>query len=297
MASKKDQFIKDNLLSEITEMLNKQSATSGVDLEKVMEAFENNDATEVSGADEMSMDLVMQAHDATTKGKAKKLIKEALGLNPNNAEAYLFLSEIEPDLDKAIIIFKKAIEAAKNTLGRDNFTEFRGNFWLIAETRPYMKAKLGLADCYHASNEYEKSIDIYKELILLNTSDNLGVRYMLSTLLLETNMLKDFKILSENFKDDVSAVMSFNMALFMFKKEGTSLEAKRLLLKAHNSNKYVLDFMIGKKELPQEEPVYTGFGDENEAIVYVSNNWMVWKNTENALDWLFEFSDNRSKLS
>jgi tetratricopeptide (TPR) repeat protein len=243
-----------------------------------------------------SQDLVFEAYEQpVTKGK--KIIKQALELDPNNADAYNYLASIEKGIDGAIKMFEKAIKAGEKTLGKKFFKEEKGYFWGMIETRPFMRAKAGLADCLYAKKEVDKAIEIYKEMLELNPNDNQGIRYLLSTLLLSKNDLTNFLSFIENNKEEDCAVWNYNNALYQFKKSGQSTTSDKELLKAYTSNEYVIDYMLGVKEMPRELPQYIGRGDENEAISYVNGAWVVWDKTDEAFDWLYKFKQKRLKMN
>ncbi len=218
-------------------------------------------------------------------------------LDPDNAEAYNYLASVEKDIDKAIKLYEKAIKAGEKTLGKKFFKEEKGYFWGMIETRPYMRAKSGLADCLYAKNEIDKAIEIYQEMLELNPNDNQGVRYLLSTLLLELDNLTKYEQFINNNEEEDCTIWNFNNALYNFKKFGKNSKTDKLLLNAHKSNKFVIEYMLGYKELPKEPPQYIGRGDENEAIAYVFDTWKLWKNTKGALDWLYEFKQKILKLN
>lgn len=243
-----------------------------------------------------SQDLVYDAHGQPA-AKGKKLIKKALELDPNNADAYNYLAGIERDIDKAIILYGKAIKAGEKTLGKKFFKEQKGHFWGMIETRPYMRAKVGLADCLYSKGQVGKAIDIYKEMLELNPGDNQGVRHLLSTLLLSKKDLTEFQSFIESNDAEDCAVWNYNNALYHFKKSGSTKESEKALLKAYKGNKHVIDYMLGIKDMPNELPQYIGRGDENEAIFYVNTSWAIWDGTDGALDRLYEFSQKRLRLN
>ena len=243
-----------------------------------------------------SEDLVFEAYQQS-ESKGKELIKQALELDPNNADAYNYLASIEKDIDKAIVLYEKAIKAGEKTLGKKFFEEEKGYFWGMPETRPYMRAKAGLADCLYAKNEIDKAIEIYEEMLELNPNDNQGVRYLLSTLLLGKSDLTKYKLFIENHEEEDCAVWNYNNALYHLKKYGQTAKSDKALLKAYKSNKYVIDYMLGIKEMPNELPQYMGRGDENEAILYVNDAWNIWNKTESAFDWLYKFKQKRLKMN
>jgi len=241
-----------------------------------------------------SLDLAFQAYEEPVS-KGKKLIKEALRLDPNNAEAYNYLASIEKDVDKAMKLFEKAIKAGEKTLGKKFFQEEKGHFWGIIKTRPYMRAKAGLASCLEVKNETDKAIAIFEEMLELNPDDNQGIRYFLSTSLLGKNDLTKFKSFMNKFPKEDCAVWNYNNALYHFKKTGRSTKTEKALRKAYNGNKYVIDYILGFKEFPGELPEFIGIGDENEAIMYVCETLGIWNQSEDAFNWLFEFKQKRLK--
>ncbi|MCF7807104.1 MAG: tetratricopeptide repeat protein [Candidatus Marinimicrobia bacterium] len=243
-----------------------------------------------------SQDLVFEAYEQPIS-KGKKLVKQALELDPNNADAYNYLASVEKDIDKAIVLFEKAIKAGEKTLGKKLFKEEKGYFWGLLETRPYMRAKAGLADCLYAKNEVDKAIEIYEEMLELNPGDNQGIRYLLSTLLLGKDDLTKFELFIKNRDAEDCAVWNYNNALYGFKKSGRTAKTEKMLLDAYKSNEFVIDYMLGFKKMPDEQPQYIGWGDENEAVSYVYGSWTIWDKAEGAFDWLYEFKQNRLKVN
>ena len=243
-----------------------------------------------------SQDLVYEAYEQPVS-KAKKLVKQALELDPNNTDAYNYLASIEKDIDKAIKLFEKAIKAGEKSLGKKFFGENKGYFWGLIETRPYMRAKAGLADCLCVNNEVENAIEIYEEMLVLNPGDNQGIRYLLSTLLLGKDDLGKFELFIKNSEEEDCAVWTYNNALYSFKKSGRTAVSEKKLKQAYKSNEFVIDYMLGFKEMPDEQPQYIGLGDTNEAISYVFGAWSIWSNTKEALDWIYEFKQKRARIN
>ena len=284
-------------LSKLIEEINKKDFKSKDELNDFMSNLMGqslDDLPERTDKKGMAQDLVYEAYEQPVS-KAKKTIKQALELDPNNADAYNYLASVEKDIDKAIKQYEKAIKAGEKTLGKKFFKEEKGYFWGMIETRPFMRAKAGLADCLYAKKEVDKAIEIYEEMLELNPNDNQGIRYLLSTLLLSKNDFSKFQSFIENSEEEDCAVWNYNNALYQFKKSGQSANSDKELLKAYESNEYVIDYMLGLKEMPKEQPQYIGRGDENEAISYVNGAWTIWDKTDEAFDWLYEFKQKRLK--
>ena len=66
------------------------------------------------------------------------------------------------------------------------------------------------------------------------------------------------------------------------------MNRRRLLKTAKKANKFVPDYLLGKKFPPAEEPGYYSPGDESEALNYVGSFMPGWKSTPGAVAWLRE---------
>ena len=52
-----------------------------------------------------------------------------------------------------------------------------GDFWLILETRPFMRLMYNYMIALINTNRLHDAIELLKEALTFNTSDNLGLRY------------------------------------------------------------------------------------------------------------------------
>ena len=263
---------------------------------KTMQGKSLDDLPESTTDKGRSQDLVLQAYDETP-AKGKKLIKQALELDPDNADAYNFLASVETNVDKALALYKQAVEAGERALGEEFMKENKGHFWGLIETRPYMRAKSGVAGCLYAKNRVNATIEVYREMIELNPNDNQGVRYLLATILLSKKDLSDYESFVKKYEGEDSALWHYNNALYHFKKMGKSAKSDRELMKAYKFNPYVMEFMLGLKELPDEMPQYIGRGDENEAAAYIYDAIHTWGKTDGALNWMYEFLMERKNVN
>lgn len=281
-------------LKKLMELIGSQGFQSADEIEGFMDGLVGQSLDDLPGtaddAKSRSEDLVYEAYEQP-KAQAKKTIKKALELDPYNVDAYCYLAGIEPKLELARDLFAKAVEVGELSLGATFMKENVGFFWGLIETRPYMRAKAGLADCLLAQGEIDGAIEIYEDMLELNPSDNQGIRYLLSTLLLGKDDLTSFEAFIGKSEDEDCAVWLYNKALYSFKKYGATLKSAQVLMSAYNSNNFVIDYLLGKVEMPTELPAYVGVGDESEAVSYVSGAWQIWEGSLGALDWVYHFSE------
>ncbi len=229
--------------------------------------------------------LMIKAAESFDSKKRVALAKDAIKLSPDCAEAYLLLAEQSKNRKAALVLFEQAVAAAERTLGPEMFVEGVGHFWSFLETRPYMRARAGLAEAAWASGRRDEAVHHLVDLLRLNPGDNQGLRYLLAGWLLNLDRLDDLDDLLDQYDED-SATWSFTRALASFKVGGDTPAARKLLQAARKTNKHVVDYLIGRKTLPSEPPPFYSPGDDDDAVLYVANHLGAWKSTPGSLTWI-----------
>ncbi len=243
---------------------------------------------------ERAQDLVYEAFETESSRKRVQLAKKALKVSPDCADAYVLLAEEDAgSLEEARELYQKGVEAGERALGREMFEEEAGHFWGILETRPYMRARQGLAVCLWELGQREEAIEHYREMLDLNPGDNQGIRYELAGWLLDEEMDEELGELLERYEEDASAFWVYTRALWRFRKEGDTEEATAALKEAIETNPYVPLYLLGHKSLPGALPELIGFGDESEAVGYFARALTGWLRTPQALEWLRQNADER----
>ncbi len=233
-----------------------------------------------------AQDLMYQAWEETNPAKRLVLAHQALATSPDCADAYVLLAEEEADsLARAAEYYQQAVAAGERALGPAYFAENRGSFWGLLETRPYMRAREGLAHTLWSLQRRDEALAHYQALLELNPEDNQGVRYALLNLLLELDRTAVAAALLKQFKDGM-AEWRYTGALLAFRKNGASPAAQRRLTAALKGNKYVPRYLTGRKRIPTQLPPYYGAGDEAEAIHYAHRYLNHWRKTPGAVAWL-----------
>jgi len=234
-----------------------------------------------------AQDLIYDAFETQSKARRIALAKKALTISTDCADAYNLLAEEEAsNLAEKIRIYTQAVEAGERAIGRKGFREMGGHFWGFLETRPYMRARLGLALCLWEAGDGEKAIVHVQDMLRLNPNDNQGMRYILLLWLIEKDMLADAEELLTRYKGDPMAWMLYSKALVKFKKDGASKAANTALAKAIKENSHVPDYLLSRKNFPRRLPGHYGFGDDNEAVLYAVDAKKGWQLSTGALDWL-----------
>jgi tetratricopeptide (TPR) repeat protein len=235
---------------------------------------------------EQAQELIYQAHETRSARKRGELARQALLICPDCADAYNLLAEEEASLPKKLELLAQAMAAGERALGPELFKELEGNFWVMTETRPYMRACAGVAELSWALGQHTRAIDLYTRMLQLNPGDNQGVRYLLANCLLETGDDAALGTLLKQYPDDGAASWAYSRALSAFRKHNAGSAATKALARAFETNRFVPPLLLGTKPMPRGLPEYIGMGDESEATEYAAFAMRIWRQTPGAIDWL-----------
>ena len=238
---------------------------------------------------EKAQDIMYEAWDSSGK-KRVDLARRALKMSKDCADAYVLLAEETAKSPReAMGLYEQGVKAGERALDPELFEEEDGCFWGILETRPYMRARLGLARCLWNLGEQEEAIKHYDDMLRLNPHDNQGIRYLLAHCQLETGADDELEKLLSQYEDDGAATWLYSRALLSFRKEGATEAVNECLAEALKENPFVPAYLLGKKKFPEHLPQYISLGDESEAVDYALEAIKTWRKTEGALQWLREF--------
>jgi tetratricopeptide (TPR) repeat protein len=235
---------------------------------------------------EKAQEIMYQAFEEPDPSRQVQFARRALEISPDCADAHVLLAEHAHSRKEALEEYEKAVAAGERALGPEAFQEGVGHFWGILETRPYMRARLGLAESLWTVGRREEAVGHLQEMLRLNPNDNQGVRYTLAAWLLLMDRHDDLGRLLEKFPDEGSAIWAYTRALLAFRRQGDTPEARTLLQEARKSNKHVPAFLVGEKPLPAEPLDYYSPGDRSEAVMYARMFMGGWKETPGAVAWL-----------
>jgi tetratricopeptide (TPR) repeat protein len=239
--------------------------------------------------------IIYDAWEADTRRQRVRLARKALKISPDCADAYVLLAEESAEtVEEAKELYEAGVEAGERAIGREGFKEYEGHFWGVLETRPYMRARQGLAICLWQMGQRDEAIAHYEEMLRLNPGDNQGVRYALLSCLLEAGREKDAEQLLKRYKDDAAAIWLYNSALLAFRKGGASRRANKQLREAIEFNPHVPDYLLGRRRVPQEAPPYIQLGGDTEAVDYVIEASHLWLQQPGAIEWLREVASRYS---
>lgn len=234
---------------------------------------------------EQAQELVYEAFARADPAERVRMARLALAISPDCADAHILLAEHAESPRQAIEHYWLGVAAGERALGPEAFREEVGHFWRVLDTRPYMRAREGLAHALWSSARNDQAIEHLREMLRLNPEDNQGVRFTLASWLLTLGRDEELGRLLERYPD--AAWNSWlTRGLMAFRAHGDSPEGRRLLQIGEKSNPFILPWLLGDEPFPEERPRGYSPRTPEEAYFYVEASRCAWRSTPGAIAWL-----------
>jgi tetratricopeptide (TPR) repeat protein len=274
-----------NSLSEILRRIDHPAGESRLVLEQ--KPFEDRTAAASKlGPLDMAEELIGKARDASGSRRIE-FAREALNVFEDCIDAYVILAEESArSLAAAKELYEQGVKAGERYLGPGAFENCSETSWSLPQTKAYMRARAGLAQCLWSLGQKQDAISHCAEMLRLNPADDQGVRYHLANWLLHEELYDDLGNLFEAYQGDSTAAWLYTRALWAFTQEGWAEKANSYLEEALRQNPFVPSYLLGLKKMPGILPEHVEAGDEREAISYIAEALNTWLKTEGALEWL-----------
>ncbi len=232
--------------------------------------------------------LAFDAMEATTDRQARKLARQALALDPDCVDAIAVLADLESRSPEELIGgLERAMQAGERSLGPKFFAENKGHFWGLLETRPYMRARMDLAQLLLETGRTEDAIRHFEALLDLNPNDNQGVRDVLLGCYFSRDNLKGAQRLLHEYRHDATAIFAWGRTLERFLSADLP-GATRALQRARRQNRFVEQYLTFQRPLPVELPETYALGSEEEAIICLAYLSGAWADHPLAMSWLWD---------
>ena len=214
-------------------------------------------------------EILEEAKDEVNEKKRVKLIKKALEVCPECLEAKLLLAVHQDRPIKVLLDFKEALDEEKDRLKNMRWfaKEHIGHFYGIYETRPYIGGLYGLANMYANAGMISRAIDVAKEILRLNESDNTGTRYLLMGLYAYLEDINNMNKLYNKYREEnLHMLVPF---LVYYYKQGEYREALKYLDRIKKVNKNFVTYFEDELESDGIPDAYS-LGDMSEVEAVVS---------------------------
>lgn len=233
---------------------------------------------------EKAQEFIYDAWEAGLEKRAE-LARKALEIHPGCADAYLLLAEAAPAGEERLELCRMALKAGRDQLAEEP-AQATEDQWSRLEARPYLRARAGMARALWEVGRSREAVNEYAVLMDLNPGDNLGLRYLMLPLLIESKRMSEALSLARRWGGEPSGEWTYNLALLLFAHEGSTPRALDMLRTALRANPAIPAYLMGLRPLPVQAPDTVSFGGEDEAVDYCHRARGAWGSVPGALDWL-----------
>jgi tetratricopeptide (TPR) repeat protein len=216
-----------------------------------------------------AQELAYDALESDDPIEALRMVNQALKLDPDCTQAQQAMVSLMPmDLDSRVRLMREVVEKAERNMGESFIRETTGHFWMTMSTRPYMRAKRGLAEVLARAGQLQEAIAIFERMLELDPEDHLGARFALLGLYLATHQPQRADSLIARYPDEenILGIVAWARVLERWLSERPDhAEALAALAKARKVNPFVERYLSGATAMPEESPPFYRPGEESEA--------------------------------
>jgi tetratricopeptide (TPR) repeat protein len=234
---------------------------------------------------ERAQDLAHEAMDASGRLQIK-LARRALAISEDCADAWLVLADAVASPQAAVDLYEHGMRAAEAVIGAERFESMRGALSRHDEARPYIRARLGLAEALTDLQRYADAIAHYRALLELDASDSQGVRYILLAHLLHEGANDEAGRLLAEYGDDAQALWPYGRLLWRYRTEGDAESTREAFSAAVGANPYVVKYLLDPGAMPPADAPSFELGSREEAAYVADALLDAFASTEGALEWL-----------
>ena len=213
--------------------------------------------------DMTSDDYLMMAEEATSRTKRQKYLKKALELDENNIDAARRLANMTAKAPIELLnLHLEILDRAKRLMEEEDLfsEECIGKFWMITETRPFMRQYQTCAFLFLRNGMIRQAAKAFLEMLRLCEGDNLGVRYDLMTCYMELEDEEKAEKLYKDYEEEETVMFLLPLSIIHYRL-GNEEKAKEYIDKLREINKDTATFFksMARGKTPKNKDEY-GFG-------------------------------------
>ena len=218
---------------------------------------------------------------------AVQLAKEALAIWPDCADAYVLLAEHAAAARRPCASMSRASPRGAGARP-EAFQRDVGHFWGILETRPYMRARLGLAHALWTMGRRDEAVRHLQDMLRLNPGDNQGVRYTLAGFLLFLDRDDDLARLLQQYPDEGSAAWAYTKACSLSAGTATRTKPARCSRRPGRRTSTSRTTCWARNSRRRANPIITVPARRARPWSTSAASLAGWKSTPGAVAWLRE---------
>lgn len=205
-------------------------------------------------------DYLELAENAPSKTKAIKYLKKACELDAENIDAELQLIDLTAKNDTEYLQrIEELLAKAKKQLEKEGYFEDDsiGEFWLMTETRPFMRVYCTYMDELMRSGKLRLAIEAGMDMLRLCENDNLGKRYDLMNCYAALEDEEAALALQSRYPDEKSTMFLLPLSVLFYrlgKEEQARQYLKELMEVNADTKKFFAAVLSGRPPKIERSP-------------------------------------------
>lgn len=218
-----------------------------------------------------SDDYLEKAHQAEDLATAIRYADKAIELNPDNFDAKTFRIILRNDVFDRLKDLDVILSQEEEKLRKEGYFNDEGHFWLIVETRPYMRGLTLKREILESLCRTTEAIEVSEKILKLCRNDNLGTRYHLISYYAMMENLKKALSLHKKYGNEKSLGFYLPIAICYFRL-GKYDECRETIREMTTVNKYAVKMLKKKNILDSSSEDFFSPGKESEVLMAVDCN-------------------------
>ncbi len=233
-----------------------------------------------------ALDVLSGMTGETSSERITEIARAALAVSEDCVEAWLVLAQQAADSPEAMRAHLESAVEAGDRLFAERKERLRGKFGALPEAQSYMQARFILGQALWDGGLHAQALEVLHTTLELHEADPQGVRYVLLKAMLDDKLYVDADNLLAQYPAEQSTVILYGRLLTNFVLHGDGLLARSAFLAARKYNPFVLDYLLGLRNVPQKIPTHGQPGDDAEAVRYALVFGETWDKVPGALDFV-----------
>lgn len=246
-------------------------------------------------------DYLEMAENSGNGKEAVRYAKKALAMEPTLLDAEILLAQMKEPMAAKQKALEKVMDKGKKQLEEQgiSFTDDAGDFYMIFETRPYIRASRNYMEVLKSQGKMRKAVAVGEEVLRLNDNDNTGARYTLMALYAYLEEPEKAEALLERYDHEESVNMLLPMIALYYKLDEEKT-AKQYLkkLRTHTEGLREAFEAIERDKVDwdevEEAPFYQPFTAEEVYIAYAGNRFL-YENIPGFVNWVVKGCPKKRK--
>ena len=222
--------------------------------------------------------------------QAERSYRQLIRRYPEFIDAYHHLALLLKNSSRELEAFRTWQETVTLGLNRlpDTFYFGRDRLpWLIIENRPFLRAYHGLGLEYLETDEVEKALVIFTNLLDLNPNDNQGIRALAIDCYFRLRRPGDVLRICDRFPDDGLEQVMYGRALALYQLGQRSAAEQALRQGIAHLPLVAKELTKSRHRQPKEmRPGYVTYGGADQAYLYWLEHGHHWRKTAGALEFV-----------